>query len=86
MKPVVSLREAPQKRAICEKEMRYDVLLNGEFCEDLYFNLRGYVGVLPLPGGARLTIGERGISAYRKKIRRINREAAAVEVEVARTQ
>ena len=85
MKHVVSLREAPQKRAICEDKMRYDVLLNGEFWGELYFNMTGYCGYLPLPGGRSLDICERGISAYRKEIRRINREAAAAEAEVART-
>ncbi len=75
MAHVVSLREAPHKKAICEREMRYDVLVNGQFHGDLYFNMKGYVGALPLPDGSRLNIGERGISAYKAEIRRINKEA-----------
>lgn len=72
---VVSLKEAPHKRACCETTMRYDVLLNGQFFGELYFNMRGYVGCLPLPGGSRLNIGERAISAYKAEIKKINREA-----------
>ena len=74
-KHFVSLREAPHKRAICETKMRYDILLNGEFFEDMYYNMRGYVGALPMPGGQKLIIGERGISVYRAEIRRINSDA-----------
>lgn len=58
---------------ICEREDRYDVLLNGEKFAQLYFNMRGYVGLLPLPNGHRLDIGERAISAYRKEVSAINR-------------
>lgn len=71
----VSLREAPHKRSICETKMRYDVLLNGEYFDGLYFNMRGYVGLLPLPDGHKFNIGERGISVFRAEIRTINREA-----------
>jgi hypothetical protein len=75
MKHVVTLREAPHKRAICETKMRYDVLLNGEQVGELHYNMTGYRGVLPLAGGRRLDIGERGISVFRAEIRRINKEA-----------
>jgi len=72
---VVTLTEAPHKRSMCEKQMRYDVLLNGVFAQELYFNMKGYVGYLPLPNGQRLNIGERSISAYKTEIRKINKEA-----------
>lgn len=72
---VVSLKEAPRKRSMCENKMRYDVLLNGAVVQELYFNMKGYVGCLPLPHGHRLDIGERSISAYKTEIRKINKEA-----------
>jgi hypothetical protein len=75
MSHVVKLREAPKKRAMCETRMRYEILLNGEVYGDLYFNLTGYRGVLPLPGDRRLDIGEQPISAFRAEISRINKEA-----------
>ncbi len=78
MDHVLSLREAPHKRAICETKMRYDVLLNGQRVGELYFNMRGYCGYLPLPDGTNLDIGERGISSFRSEIRRINREAKSL--------
>jgi hypothetical protein len=55
--------------------MRYDVLLNGKQVGELHYNMTGYRGVLPLAGGRRLDIGERGISVFRAEIRRINKEA-----------
>ena len=64
----VTLKEAPHKRSIAETHMRYDVLLNGAVTDTLYFNMRGYQGYLPLPGGEKLDIGEKAISAYRKEI------------------
>ncbi len=61
-----------------EVRPRYDVLLYGEKIGQLYFNMRGYTGVyLPQPGGIPLDIGERGITAYRKVIARLNKEWAA---------
>lgn len=72
---VISLREAPRKRAICETRMRYDVLLNGEYWGEFYFNMHGYLGYLPLPDGTKLAPGETSISAIRSIIRRLNQEA-----------
>ena len=75
---VVSLGEAPHRRAICEQHMVYEVLVNGIPNGDLIrFNMRGYVGYLPLPNGRKMDIGEKGISAFRKEIGIINREAKA---------
>lgn len=80
---VVTLVEAPRKMAMLETKMRYDVLLNGKFYSELYFNTKGYVGKLPLPSGKGLTIGEVGISAYKKEISRINKDAKAGIMESA---
>jgi hypothetical protein len=74
---IVTLKEAPQKRSMCETHMRYDVLANGKLTDTLYFNMRGYQGYLPLPDGQKLDIGEMGISAYKKEISCINKEAKA---------
>jgi hypothetical protein len=75
MPHVVTLQEAPHKRSMCETKMRYDVLVNGKVAETLYFNMRGYQGYLPLPGGKKLDIGEKAISAYKKEIGIINKDA-----------
>ena len=75
---VVTLKEAPQKRSMLETKMRYDVVVNGETVFDtLSFNMRGYIGYLPLRDGDKLHIGECGIAAYKKEIGIINREARA---------
>lgn len=70
----ITLKEAPHRQGRYESEMRYEVFLHGEFFDELYFNLRGYVGYLPTPDGRKLDIGEKSISAYRKEIATLNRE------------
>lgn len=72
---VVSLREAPHRMAIAEPSMRYDVLLNGNVVGELYFNIHGYVGTLPLPNGKQLALPESSIGRFQREIRHINREA-----------
>jgi hypothetical protein len=71
----LELVEAPRKMAICETTMRYDVVLNGAVVDELYFNMRGYVGYLPLPTGGKLDIGEVSISRFRREVALLNREA-----------
>jgi hypothetical protein len=61
---------------VLEPHPRYAVLVNGEERGELYYNMRGYQGYLPTVQGSRMDIGERGISAFRKEIRILNREAA----------
>lgn len=70
----IEIREAPHKKAMLETEMRYEVLLHGAVWGELHFNMRGYRGDLPLPGGRRLDIGEKAISVYRREVARLNRE------------
>lgn len=60
---------------LLERHPRYDVLLNGESTGELYYNVKGYVGTLPTISGARLDIGERPISAFRREAAILNREA-----------
>ncbi len=56
----------------------YEILLDGDYYGDVFFNMTGYVGGISVPGSegniASLDIGERGISAYKKEIARANRE------------
>lgn len=73
-KKAVELVENKKDRAICETHSRFDVLLYGARVSQLYFNMRGYCGVLPTPTGGRVSIGERSISAYRAEVSKLNRE------------
>ena len=58
-----------------ERTDRFDVLLNGAKFSELSFNMRGYIGYLPTPTGGKLDIGERSITAFRREIAILNREA-----------
>jgi hypothetical protein len=73
----VELIETRRGCAMLEKTPRYDVVLNGQRVGQLTFNMRGYIGYLPLHTGQKVDIGERPISAFRKEVARINREARA---------
>lgn len=61
---------------VLERHPRYAILVNGEERGELYYNMRGYQGYLPTVQGGKMDIGERGISAFRKEIRILNKEAA----------
>lgn len=71
----ITLQERPG-RHILERQPRYDVMVNGERKGELYYNMTGYVGYLPTVQGGKMDIGERGISAFRKEVTALNREAA----------
>ena len=75
--PAISLVETRRGCAICETTNRFDVLFHGERFDQLWWNMRGYVGTLPCPDGRKLTIGERSITAYRREVAQLNREFAA---------
>lgn len=78
-KPAFSLKLVKNNnRQMLETTPRYDVVLNGAAVGELYFNTRGYVGYLPTVQGSKMDIGERGISAFRKEVAILNREAEAV--------
>jgi hypothetical protein len=70
----VRLVETSRGRHVLETTKRYRVTLYGEDRGELYFNIRGYVGTLPLPGGQSIDIGERPLSEFRREVARINRE------------
>jgi hypothetical protein len=74
--------ELEKTRAGCamfENTPRYRVLLHGKQVGELYFNMRGYVGNLPLPDGSWLAMPESGITAYRREVAQINREFKKLE-------
>lgn len=68
----LALRERP--RSPLQQHPDYDLTVNGDVVGEVYFNMTGYVGTLPEPDGTGFTLGERGISAYRSEIARINRD------------
>jgi len=72
----IQLVETRKGCSICETTPRYDVMLYGKKVEQLWFNMRGYVGYLPLPDGSHLTIGERSITEYKKEVAKLNKEWA----------
>jgi len=75
----IQITETSRGKAICEKTPRFQIHFNGKWWGDpLYFNIKGYVGVLPCPNKdgttGKLVIGERPISFYRKEIKNLNKE------------
>ncbi len=69
MKKILELKETRQGCAILEKESRYHVMLHGQKVSELYFNMRGYVGALPMPDGSSINIGEVSISRWKREPR-----------------
>lgn len=80
MKKRITIEERPNRREICESQMRYAVMLDGKEFGELYYNMRGYQGYLPSPRAdgsiGNLDIGERPISAFRKEVAELNRRLA----------
>ena len=58
-KPAIELVATRRGCQMLEAMDRYDVMLHGQLTGQLYFNLCGYVGYLPMPDGTSLDIGER---------------------------
>jgi hypothetical protein len=75
-KPAVTLAETTRGKAICETTKRFDILLYGTVCGQLWWNMRGYVGSLPCPDGTKLSIGEASLTEYRREIAGLNKEFA----------
>lgn len=71
---MIKLVKTDRGRQMLERTPRYDVMLDGKLFDQLYFNMRGYVGYLPLPDGSRFDIGECSITEYRKEVAKLNRE------------
>ncbi len=59
-----------------ERHKRWQVFLNGEpWGDPFYYNMRGFRGVLPLPGGQAFDPGELSLTRLRQEVAQINREA-----------
>jgi hypothetical protein len=62
-----------------ETTKRFNVMLNGVKVEQLWWNMKGYVGNLPLPDGCSLYMPEGSLASFKREISRLNREFAAEE-------
>lgn len=74
----ITLKEVPSGHRwdISTSRPPYQVVLNGEEVgEPFYWNMRGYRGVLPLPDGGVRDLGEISLTALRKEVAALNREA-----------
>lgn len=75
--------EESKNRAICETTKRYWVLLYGEQFDELFWNIKGYRGALPVPSEsdkrAILEVGEWSLTRVKKEIRELNKEWAEFE-------
>lgn len=80
----IEIIEAPHRRSVAEREMRYEVRLKGQIVGELYFNTRGYVGTLPTPEGKNLQIPEGSITSFRREAAKLNREFAAANQVISR--
>jgi hypothetical protein len=69
----IKLVETRRGCAVMERTPRYDVVKDGNTVGQLYYNMTGYVGTLPLPDGSNMSFPERGISQWRKWAAEINR-------------
>lgn len=72
--PAIQLVRTKSGMQMLETTPRYDVMLFGRKVDQLYFNMRGYVGYLPTPDGKKLDIGEHGIGVFKKEVAKLNRE------------
>jgi hypothetical protein len=78
-KPAIELIETRQGCEMLESTPRYNVMLRGVKVDQLFYNMRGYVGNLPTPDGSSLYVPESGISRFRREAAKLNREFAAAE-------
>lgn len=78
MTVAIKLVENLRERAILERTPRYDVMFFGNRFWQVHYNMRGYIGYLPCPPDPEkvgfLDIGEKGISAFKKEISKLNKE------------
>jgi hypothetical protein len=70
----LSLKERKSPHSM-ERHPRYDVMVGDQKVDQLYFNMTGYTGTLMDIHGTRILLGEKGISAWKKEVAAINREA-----------
>jgi hypothetical protein len=79
----VTLRVDNRHRAMLERQDRYAVYLHGEYFGELSFNMTGYIGYLPYPGGHRIGIREQSISGVRREVADCNRAFALAALRAA---
>lgn len=72
----IQLVETKKGFAFCGSKPGYDVVLHGAKWGELYFNIIGYVGTLPLPNGDKLYMTEGSIASFKKEIAKLNQEWA----------
>lgn len=77
----ITLEERPRRMAMLETKMRYAIMVDGKEFSDVYYNMRGYRGYVPVVRDdgtiGRLDPGEVGISVFRREIAAANRALAA---------
>ena len=78
-KPAIELIETRQGCEMLESTPRYNVMLRGVKVDQLFYNMRGYVGNLPTPDGSSLYVPESGIARFRREVAKLNREFAAAD-------
>jgi hypothetical protein len=78
-KPAIELIETRQGCEMLESTPRYNVMLKGVKVDQLFYNMRGYVGNLPTPDGSSLYVPESGIARFRREVAKLNREFAAAD-------
>ncbi len=78
-KPAIKIIETRRGKAVCETTKRFDIMFRGEVYGQMWWNIRGYIGLLPCPDGTKLSIGEASLTEYRRAIADLNREFAAAE-------
>jgi hypothetical protein len=78
-KPAIELIETRQGCEMLESTPRYNVMLKGVKVDQLFYNMRGYVGNLPTPDGSSLYVPESGIARFRCEVAKLNREFAAAD-------
>lgn len=73
----ITLQESTRGRHFMERTKRWQVLLNGKpWGEPFYFNMTGFVGALPTPGGGKFSPPEVSLTRLRAIVADLNREAA----------
>ena len=78
-KPAIELIETRLGCEMLESTPRYNVMLKGVKVDQLFYNMRGYVGNLPTPDGSSLYVPESGIARFRREVAKLNREFAAAD-------
>lgn len=77
----IKLEPRPNRMACAETHMRYAIMLDGEEFSDLYWNMRGYRGVIPTlrEDGSigRFDPGEKSLAVFKREIAQSNKELKA---------